>query len=129
MPPIIYMTYLAPLYHTAPSPKFANEQREQAIGRSKLNFRLSLALYRMCIFVSSLSHTTRYVHSPTEQTWRKANAIKLFDLSRRISCSQRKHTCNRPQINLSEPPQTLRRTKIGQRHILRRHHLSSASSN
>lgn len=23
---------LSPLYHTAPSPKFANEQREQAIG-------------------------------------------------------------------------------------------------
>ena len=65
-----------PLYHTAPSPRFANEQREQAIGRFKLNFRLSLALYRMCIFVSSLSHTARYVPSPTDPTWRKANAIK-----------------------------------------------------
>ena len=64
-----------PLSHS-PIPKFANEQREQAIGRLILNLRLSLALYRMWFFVSSLSHIARYVPSPTNQTWRKANAIK-----------------------------------------------------
>ena len=56
-----------PLYHTAPSPRFANEQREQAIGRFKTKLQTvacTLSHVYFCQFSQSHSPLCYFAHRP-----------------------------------------------------------------